>query len=430
MDALLDDFLAFLDDSPSPHHAAASAISRLEAAGYTRIDERGEPGPLAPGAKHYVQRGASVLGFRVGAKAPVEAGFRIVSAHTDSPNLRIKPNPVIRNNGYVRLGVEPYGGVLLATWADRDLGIAGQVSVRDGEGHRNLLLDIRRPICRVPNIAIHLNRQVNDQGLVLNKQTHLPALLTLSDDTAAEPFRDLLASELGVDADQLISWDLGLYDLTPPAIGGLEDEFLYSARLDNLASCHAGLAALLASDDRDLPDATVIMAMFDHEEVGSTSATGARSRLLEDVIERVVRDAELQAPGGQQRAIASSFHISADMAHAVHPAYADRHDKEHMPHIGKGPVIKQNVNLRYTTNDDTAARFLALCDKAGVPCQWFVNRSDLACGSTVGPMVASNLAMNSVDVGNPMLSMHSAREMCGTADHGMMVDALTEHFAS
>jgi aspartyl aminopeptidase len=428
MTPLIDDFLSFLDDSPSPHHAAANAAQRLEDSGYTRVDETAEPVTLPAGSKHYVQRGSSVVAFRMGTGAPVEHGFRIAAAHTDSPNLRIKPNPLIRSHGYIRLGVETYGGVLLATWADRDLGFAGAVTVRTDTGRESRLLDVREPMCRIPNVAIHLNRGVNDKGLILNKQTHLPALFTLSDDDSADPFTALLANRLDVAEDDILTWDLGLYDLTPPAVGGLNDEFLYSARLDNLGSTHAGLAALLTSDDSDTPEPTAVLGLFDHEEVGSQSATGAKGRLLEDVLERIVRDAEQQAPGGQQRAIASSFIVSADMAHAVHPAYSDLHDGEHMPKFGLGPVIKQNVNQRYTTNNDTAARFLGLCEAAGVPCQWFVTRSDLACGSTVGPMISANLGIESVDVGNPMLSMHSAREMCGTADHAMMVGALTELF--
>lgn len=420
----LSDLLAFLDASPSPYHAAANVAERLEAAGYARIDEGAAPVALPPGFRGFVHRAGSVVAFRVGAAPPVEAGFRVISAHTDSPNLRIKPQPEVRAHGYTRLGVEPYGGVLLATWTDRDLGLAGRVTVRDGGAFVGMLVDLREPILRVPNLAIHLNRGVNDAGLTLNAQTQLPPVFTQSDEP--DPLRRLLAQELGVSREDIVSWDLGTFDLTPAAVGGLEGEFVFSGRLDNLASTHAGLLALLASDALDLPAPTAIVAAFDHEEIGSESSRGARSSLLADVVDRILRDATAQAPGGRVRAIHHSIAISADMAHAVHPGFADKHDAEHMPKLNAGPVIKQNVNQRYTTEADTAAWFMGLCERAEVPCQWFVNRSDLACGSTVGPMVAAALGIRSVDVGNPMLSMHSAREMAGSRDHAHMVAALTE----
>ncbi len=421
-------FLAFLDASPSPFHAAKEAARQLEAVGYRALDERAAPEALQPGAQVYVLRAGSLVAFRVGADAPAAAGFRIVAAHTDSPNLRVKPQPVVRSNGYVRLGLEPYGGVILATWTDRDLGLAGRVLTRDGDRTTEHLIDLRRPLCRIPNLAIHLDRKVNDDGLKLNAQTQLPAVFALADDGDADPFRALLAEEVGCEPGDLLAWDLGLYDLTPATLSGANHEFLHSARLDNLASCHAGLEALLAATPRELPAHTAVLALFDHEEIGSRTSRGADGALLGALLDRVIDTAAQQAPGGRARAFANSWLVSADMAHAVHPAHADRHDPEHMPRLGKGPVIKQNVNARYATEADGAAMFVRLCERVDAPHQWFVTRSDLACGSTVGPMVASLLGVRAVDVGNPMLSMHSARELCGAADHAPMVRALGAFF--
>lgn len=418
--------IAYLAESPTPQHAVAATARRLDVAGFTRLDLAGPPEFLAPGAQRYVARDGTLVAFRVGGAPVSEAGFRVVAAHTDSPNLRVKPQPVIRTHGYVRIGLEPYGGLIRATWADRDLGIAGVVHLRGG---RQELIRIDRPVCRIPNLAIHINRKVNDEGLTLNPQTQMPAVLALGeDDGGPDPLRALLAREVGAAPDDVLTWDLSVFDVQPPCLAGAHEEFIYSARLDNQASCHAGLEGLLEASAGDLPGPTAVLALFDHEEIGSRTSRGADSRLVEDVLAYVHDNAEQQAPGGLTRASAHSWLISADMAHAVHPAFADRHDPQHMPHLNRGPVIKQNVNQRYTTEGESAALFLSLCEAVDAPVQWFVNRSDLACGSTVGPMLASRLGVRSVDVGNPMLSMHSAREMSGAADHPHMARALGAFF--
>ena len=286
-DPVVQRFLEFLDASPSPFHAAKQAARLLEGAGYTAIDEGAEPGELAPGTRAYVLRGGSIVAFRVGAAPPASAGFRMVAAHTDSPNLRVKPRPLMTSQGYVRLGLEPYGGVILASWTDRDLGIAGRVVLRDGEDVTDDLVDLRQPLCRIPNIAVHLNRKVNDEGLKLNAQTDLPAVFALEREDVADPFRTLLAEEVGCEPSDLLAWDLGLYDLTPAALAGAHQEFVNSARLDNLTSCHAGLEALLGAGD-DLPDATAVLGLFDHEEIGSRTGRGAQSALLEAVLRQVL----------------------------------------------------------------------------------------------------------------------------------------------
>jgi len=421
--ALLSRFLGYLDAAVSPYHAVRASIDELEKAGFRAFDLGMPPENLVSGTRGYFARAGSLVAFRVGAKSAVEGGFHLLTAHTDSPNLRVKPQPLIRQHGYVRLGLEPYGGLIQATWTDRDLGLAGQVCVRTPGGLEHRLLDIRRPICRIPNLAIHLSRKVNEDGLKLNAQTELPALFTMVGG-GADPFRALLAEALRVSADDILAWDLSVFDVTGPSLGGLNDEFVFSARLDNLASCHAGLEALVGSIAGDPPDHTNVLALFDHEEIGSRTARGANSRFLSSVLERVVNDGP-SGEGSMTRALANSWLISADMCHAVHPAHPDKHDPQHMPVVNRGPCIKQNANKRYATEGETAAMFMSLAEKVGVPVQWFVNRSDLSCGSTVGPMVASQLAVRSLDVGNPMLSMHSVREISGAADHGQMVRVLT-----
>ena len=418
--------LDLIDASPTPFHAVAAVAARLEEAGYSRLQEA-DAWTLSAGAKHYVTRnGSTLIAFEVGSAPVAEAGFRLVGAHTDSPNLRLKPHPGYVKEGYRQLGVEPYGGVLLATWADRDLGLAGRVFV-DGRPEP-VLLRIDRPLARVTNLAIHLHRDVNEKGLKLDKQTHLPPLVGLEGDVEDPAwFATFLAQEAGCDAAALLGFDLMFHDLLPSAVGGLGDEFVFAPRLDNLASCHAGLEALLAAGEAGPAAVTRGIALYDHEEVGSTSAEGADSPFLAGVLERIAL-----ATGGSRedvhRATAQSLFVSADMAHAVHPNYADRHEPKHMPRLGQGPVIKVNNNQRYATNADTASRFEAAARRVDVPVQKFVNRSDLRCGSTIGPITASRLGMPTLDVGNPMLSMHSAREMCGSQDQALMVKVMAELF--
>lgn len=420
------DLLRFIDASPTPFHAVREAASRLEARGFTRLREE-ERWELAPGARRYVTRnGSSLIAFVVGDAPPGEAGFLLAGAHTDSPNLRLKPNAPYVKEGYRQLGVEVYGGVLLATWLDRDLSLAGRV-VLEGEPEPRLLR-IDRPLARVPNLAIHLNREVNQEGLKLNRQQHLPPVIGLElQDEAWLPA--LLARELGLaDPAAIRGFDLMLYDVAPSTVSGLAGEFIHAPRLDNLASCHAALEALLQSAEAGGVAATRGVALYDHEEVGSTSAEGADSPFLEGVLARITL-----ARGGTvedgYRARARSVFVSADMAHAVHPNYADRHEARHMPRLNQGPVIKINQNLRYATNAATAEVFARAARAADVPVQTFVNRTDLACGSTIGPITASRLGIPTVDVGNPMLSMHSIREMAGSADQPSMIAAMAQLFA-
>ncbi|MDJ0973007.1 MAG: M18 family aminopeptidase [Planctomycetota bacterium] len=422
MHPLVSDLLAYIDASPTPYHAVAETSRRLEAAGYARLDE-GAAWTVEPGQRGLVVRGGSLIAFERGSQDPVEAGFRLIGAHTDSPNLRIKPNPERTEYGIRILAAEPYGGVLLHTWLDRDLGLAGRVVVRDaGGGTRTALVRIDRPILRVPNLAIHLQRELRTEGLKLNRQDHMSPFFGLSGQTTLESvLRDAIDGEAG----EILSWDLMVFDLTPSSVGGVDDAFVFAPRLDNLASCHAGLAALTTGGAGEVPAFTRVLALWDHEEVGSRTASGAGGPFLRDVLERLTAPGEAYA-----RAVSRSALVSADMAHAVHPHFAARHDPQHMPKLGQGPVIKVNTNQSYASDAETIALFAALCDDVGVAYQRFVNRSDLACGSTIGPITATRLGIPTVDVGNPMLSMHSAREMSAADDVEPMVRVMRAFYGT
>jgi aspartyl aminopeptidase len=421
------DLLAFIDRSPTPYHAVAEVARRLAAGAFLPLAE-GDPWDLAPGDRRFVVRGdGSLVAFQVGAVPPADAGFRAIGAHTDSPNLRAKPIADVAREGYRQLAVEPYGGVLLHTWLDRDLSLAGRVTLRGPEGPSVVLVDFERPLLRVPNLAIHLYREIRTEGLKLNEQDHLLPVVGLED---APPLRELVAAELrargtaDVGPEALLAFDLMTYDVQPAAASGARGEFVHAARLDNLASCHAAVCALLEAAEAAPADFTRLVVLYDHEEVGSRSAGGAGGTLLQDSLERIVSGVKGGAPQGLARAVSRSLLVSADMAHAVHPNYADRHEPGHHPVIGGGPVIKTNANQSYASDARTAGTFSDVCAEAGVTPQHFVSRSDLSCGSTIGPISAARVGIPTVDVGNPMLSMHSCREMAGSADVEPMLRVL------
>jgi aspartyl aminopeptidase len=426
--------LRFIEASPSPYHAVQQAAQRLEAAGFVRLEEH-EPWSLRAGSRAYVVRGGSSLAaFVLGARPPHEAGFAWIGAHTDSPNLRVKPRPDVSAYGYRQVAVEPYGGLLLTTWLDRDLSLAGRVVVDDGTtSGRTHLCDFRRAMLRIPNLAIHLNRTVNTDGLKLNPQTQmLPVLALERDGNASASLNHAIAAELArsgtpCEPERIAGFDLCLYDLQPPAVGGLHGEFIFSARLDNLASCHAALDALLSATSQRAQTRGIVL--YDHEEVGSESAQGAASPFLRDLLARLCESMAPAEPSALARAIARSLLISADMAHAVHPNYADKHEPGHRPVLGGGPVLKTNFAQSYASDAETSARFLLLCRKAGVTPQQFVSRSDQACGSTIGPITAGRVGLRTVDVGNPLLAMHSIREMAATEDVSALQKVLDAFFA-
>jgi len=417
------DLLAFIDRSPTPWHAVAETARRLVAAGFREVAE-GDDWALSAGDRCFVTRGGSIAAFLVGGEAIATAGFRIVAAHTDSPNLRLKPNPDVVVEGARTLGVEPYGGVILATWLDRDLSLAGRLALADGSV---VLVDLERPLLRIPNLAIHLNRAVNTEGLVVNPQKHLAPLWALESATELAGIRELVAaSKPGLAAKDVLGMDMCLYEAHPGILSGASEELLHAGRLDNLGSCHAAVTALTGAAQRGVA-ATAVAVLYDHEEVGSRTAQGAASSFLRAVLARVAA-ATGGGAQGLERGLSRSWLVSADMAHAVHPNHADLHEPQHKPKLGGGPVIKTNSNQSYATDGPTAARFVAACRKADFEPQHFVTRSDLPCGSTVGPITAAEIGVRTVDVGNPMLSMHSIREMAATSDVRRMIDALGHHF--
>jgi len=421
--ALLD----FIDASPSPWHAVRTTEQQLLAQGYTRLLET-ERWQLQAGGRYFVVRGgSSIIAFVPGRQPLADTGFRIVGAHTDSPGLRLKPKAAHASEGVVRLGVEVYGGPILATFADRDLSLAGRVNVRSGAGFEMHLVRFEAPLVRLPNLAIHMNREVNEQGLKLHKQNELPLILGMADgNDPQQGFLRQVADMLKVDAANIITSEFNVYDTQKGAFWGAEQEFVADSQLDNLASCHAALTALLANRDSA---ATSVMALFDHEEVGSESAVGAGGSFIADVLDRIAAHAGLDEEG-RRCAQARSFFVSADMAHAWHPNFPAAYEPHHRVMVNAGPVIKSNANQRYSTGAESAARFIALCEKAGVPVQQYAHRTDLGCGSTIGPIVSSRLGMSSIDVGSPMWAMHSLRESAGVLDHGYMIKALAAVYAS
>jgi aspartyl aminopeptidase len=409
------DLISFLDASPSPWHAVASSIARLD--NFTLLDERTAWTDIPD--RGYVVRSGAIVAWSLPAPWAASSGFRIGGAHTDSPCLRIKPRPDGGSVGWKQLGVEVYGGILNNSWLDRDLGIAGRLVTSDGAA---VLVNVAEPVARVPQLAVHLDRGVNDDGLKLDKQRHLSPVWGVGSGRVGE-FAEWIGEYAGLDAVPGW-WELCLYDTQLAAVIGADRSMLASGRLDNQTSCWAAVTALAAAAPIERG---ALIVFNDHEEVGSSSSSGAEGTLLASVIERIVN-----ARGGTNddfhRALANSACVSADNAHAVHPNYVDRHEPAHRPIVNAGPAIKVNSNQRYATSATTAAMFQTACESAGVPWQVFVSANNMPCGSTIGPITATRLGIETVDVGVPQLSMHSARELCGTDDTGYLARALTAFF--
>lgn len=417
------DLCGFLDASPTPFHAVSSMVASLSEAGFIELQES-KPWSLKAGGKYYVVRnGSSIIAFVFGSAPIDESGLRMAAAHTDSPCLMLKPQPEIAREGCRQLGVEVYGGALLNPWFDRDLSIAGRLVYRDQDNClRQTLVDFREPVAVIPSLAIHLDREAN-QGRTVNPQTDMPPLIKLLNASdSEEDFRETLRKRFLQQRDQVLEFELCLYDTQPAAIIGLDQEFLASARLDNLLSCYVATRSLIEADGVN----TCLMVCNDHEEVGSVSAIGADGPFLKSVVERIVTADN--AASSTAAALAGSLMISCDNAHAVHPNYRNKHDAEHLPRLNGGPVIKTNVKQRYATNSITASLFKQLCQQADVPVQQFVSRADLACGSTVGPVVSSRLGVATLDVGIPQLAMHSCRELAGSSDPMALSLVLTEFY--
>lgn len=422
------DLISFIDASPSPWHVVNSVEALLKPYQFIKLDELVK-WQLKPGGRYYVIRDdSSIILFVLGKKPLLETGLKLVGAHTDSPGLRVKPNAINCKEGLLRLNVEIYGSPILASFTDRDLSLAGRICFKDDRDKiASQLVKFEKPLLRLPNLAIHLNRNVNDDGLKLHKQNELPLLMsTLSEEQLpADYFLNLLQQQSGIDASSILSWDLAAYDTQKGMIWGGQEEFFSNSQLDNLASCHAALQALL--DERVLSgDNTVVCAFFDHEEIGSESKQGADGSFLPDVLHRIASANQVNQQDFPQL-MAKSFLISADMAHGYHPNFPNAYDHDHKVMLNKGPVVKINANHRYSSESISEAMFIDWCKQANVPYQRYSHRCDLPCGSTIGPITSAKLGIRSVDIGNPMWSMHSIRESAGVLDHLYLIKVL-RHF--
>ncbi len=425
----LDDFnqglCQFLDAAPTPFHAVAALRTELLAQGYTELLETDDWTLRAKGSYFVTRNASALIAFRLGTGALAEQGLRMVGAHTDSPCLRLKPNALYTQSGYCQLGVEVYGGALLNPWFDRDLSLAGRVTLRLANGSlSNRLVDLARPVALIPSLAIHLDRDANKQRNI-NEQTYLPALISRQQDTDfdldAELLQALRAQEPEVNTATIVASELSLYDTQKAALVGWNGEFIAAARLDNLLSCYTGLRALLDAEQAQ----TQLLVCNDHEEVGSGSSAGARGPFLMSVLERLCGN-----PANYTRALQNSVLVSTDNAHGVHPNFPDKHDGHHGPLLNAGPAIKINHNQSYASNSATIAVFEDAARRANVTTQCFVTRGDLRCGSTIGPLTATVIGVPTVDVGVPTFAMHSIRELAGSRDAHSLYRALRVFYAT
>jgi aspartyl aminopeptidase len=403
--------LTYLKQSPTPYHAVATTKALLDQVGFIALSERQE-WQLQPGKRYYFTRhDASLLAFVYGQADLSQFGIRMMGAHTDSPCLKVKPRPERVAHSYLQLGVEVYGGALLNPWFDRDLSLAGRVSFRRADGELcHPLVDFRRAIAVIPSLAIHLDREVNEKRAINPQEDMRAILLQVNKDTT--DFRPLLKAELlaggdMTEADELLEFDLSFYDLQEPALIGLRDEFIASARLDNLLSCHLGVEAIKSAP----LEQSSLLILNDHEEVGSVSDAGAQGNMLASFLERLRPQVEQR-----QQMLDASVMFSVDNAHGIHPNYPGKHDDNHGPILNRGPVLKINANQRYATTSDTASLARLMAQEAGVNLQLFVSRADMACGSTIGPMTAAKLGIKTLDIGVPTFAMHSVRELGGYSD--------------
>jgi aspartyl aminopeptidase len=423
------ELLDFIDASPSPWHVVQSVEKILTAQQFEKLHETEQWILQAQGRYYVIRDDSSVIAFIVGNQPLAEKGYKIIAAHTDSPGLRLKPKAAHQEGGLLRLGVDIYGGAILATFADRDLSLAGRISYKAETGKiTSQLLKFDQSLLRLPNLAIHMNRGVNEDGLKLHKHTELPLILSCANQQLPQDyFYNLLAKAAKLQPEQILSWEFTVYDTQKGAFWGAEQEFYTDSQLDNLASCHAGLTALLDKNNLT-PEKTLVCALFDHEEIGSESTKGAAGSFLSDVLKRIAI-ATQHNDEDYQRALAHSFMVSADMAHAYHPNFPIAYDANHKVMVNQGLVIKFNANQRYSTESVSAAMFMDVCQQACVPYQTYSHRCDLGCGSTIGPILSTKLGVRTVDVGSPMWAMHSIRESAGVLDHAYLIKALSCFFA-
>lgn len=417
----VNDLASFVAASPSSFHAAADAARRLENAGFTGLNEREawEPGA----GKYFVIRDGAIIAWVQPESATATTGFHILGSHTDSPSFKLKPKSTTGAHGWLQAGVEVYGGPLLNSWLDRELILAGRLVLDDG----TTVLARTAPMLRFPQLAIHLDRGVND-GLKLDKQTHMNPIWGIGNPAEADVLA-VLAASAGVDASRIGGYDVVIADAQRGEVFGGANEFFASGRLDNLSSVHASLVAMIEHAATGSGEHIALFAAFDHEEIGSESRSGACGPFLQDVLERIGHGlgATLE---DRNRAYADSFCLSADAGHSVHPNYPGHHDPANRPLLGAGPLLKINANQRYATDAVGAALFATLCKQAGVPYQEFVSNNQMPCGSTIGPLTATRLGIRTVDVGIPLLSMHSARELCGVEDPLRLAKVAAGFFAA
>lgn len=426
---MIENLIEFLNESPANFLAVKTLKEILAGRGFREINAADSIGELKAGDQvFFTKNDSSLYAFRIGRKALADNGFHLICAHCDSPTFRIKPNAeMLCEGGITKLNTEVYGGPIMSTWFDRPLSLAGRVLIKtdDVMQPETRLLHIKRPLLQITNLAIHFNRQVND-GVKLSKQKDMLPLLGIVTDQleSGNMLMNVIAEELGVNIPDILDFDLYLYDVAPACTFGVHDEFISGGRLDDLSMVHAGLMALLATETQDT---TQVLAVFDNEETGSQTKQGAGSPFLSTLLQRIVL-----AQGGNQedffRSIEKAFMISADNAHAWHPNYSEKYDPTNHPMLGGGPAIKFNAAQKYASDAASAAVFMGICQKAGVPCQRFVNHSDVAGGSTLGNILAGSLPLRGVDMGNPVLGMHSVRETGSTADHLYCIKAFTEFY--
>ena len=401
-DSIAPDLIDFISKSPTPFHATQNLLSMIVDADFTELDDKTDWVIKANTGYVITRNDSSIIAFNTG--NDISAGIRMLGAHTDSPCLRIKPNPEIRINDYLQLGVEVYGGALLHPWFDRDLSIAGRVSGLDRNGELfHQLIDLKKAIAIIPNLAIHLDRTANEEKTI-NKQTDLPLIVAQGEERS---FKELLLDYCDSKTERILDYELSCYDTQAPSLVGLNNEFICAARLDNLLSSYIAARAIIDSDS----DQPSLFISTDHEEIGSASACGAQGPFLKSVLERLTNDAKQLT-----QVISRSSLISCDNAHGIHPNFASKHDKNHGPILNQGPVIKTNTNQRYATNSISSAKFQQVCEKVDVPTQNFVVRSDMGCGSTIGPITATELGIETIDIGVPQWAMHSIRETAGSKD--------------
>ena len=406
------DLSAFISASPSPFHLVETVKLRLEAGFFREVDESG-PWPSEPG-RYFAIRDGSIVAWDTSGAPRIADGFRLLGAHSDSPNLRVRPQPDREGSGFRQIGVEVYGGALLNSWLDRDLGISGRLVVRSANGPKSILVKIDDAIARIPQLAIHLDRSVNAEGLRLDPQQHMVPVWGTGRSTAGD-LLGWVADRSQIKPAQVLAADLMLHDLTPPSAFGAGSTLFAAPRIDNQLSCHAGVSALLDRCEIGGGSGVPVLCIFDHEEVGSETATGAAGSMLETILERIAIAAGLSRDQWFS-VLAKSTCLSTDGAHATHPNYAQRHEPDHQIFVNRGPVLKVNANMRYATDAPGIARVVQLAQSIGVPLQHFVTRGDMPCGSTIGPTTSARLGIRTIDIGVAQLSMHSAREMCGSLD--------------